>query len=213
MHKMNYWNNEKNVGLFKDKPPSQDLISFLESWKPSLKQYALDLGCGGGRHSVYLAQQGFKVFACDLHEDMVKATKHALQKVDLSAEVIEASFADTPYSKEYFDLIVSTGVLHNGFCVQDVNKGFKEISRILKPQGSLFLTIFTNNNISPELVKSELDAVYTTLDKLPMVLLSPDDIHLIAASENLQLDRIIREYETQVETGTRSVFTAVFRKN
>ncbi|WP_291652757.1 methyltransferase domain-containing protein [Clostridium sp.] len=38
----------------------------------------LDLGCGTGRHSIYLIEEGFEVTACDIYEKTVETTKRKL---------------------------------------------------------------------------------------------------------------------------------------
>lgn len=72
---------------------------------------ALDLGCGGGRNSLYLAQQGFTVDAWDHNPD-------SIQKLDMicvneSIQTIATKIVDLnglDFSGEY-DLILSTVVL------------------------------------------------------------------------------------------------------
>jgi len=43
----------------------------------------MDLGCGTGRHSIYLAQQGFKVYATDISETGLEITKLKAEKLNL----------------------------------------------------------------------------------------------------------------------------------
>jgi ubiquinone/menaquinone biosynthesis C-methylase UbiE len=208
----NYWNNKNNVSAFKLKPPSEDLIEFVSKNYPDTSIIdVLDLGCGGGRHTVWLSQNGFRTRACDLHAEMVTATKEAIAAHSLLAEISLASVTSLPYPDESFDLVVSTGVLHNLTNVKDLEIAFNEISRVIKKGGLFFLTIFTNSYISEELKKENEDGLYSTADDIPMLLASAENIKDIANLSNFSEAQEIRKYLTQVETGKRSVYTVVFK--
>jgi SAM-dependent methyltransferase len=73
---------------------------------------ALDLGCGAGIHSAYLAQKGFEVTGIDLIPKAIElARSHAQSKgveIDfVAADLLEWS-ADRP-----FDLVLDSGCLHS----------------------------------------------------------------------------------------------------
>jgi 2-polyprenyl-3-methyl-5-hydroxy-6-metoxy-1,4-benzoquinol methylase len=44
------------VNYFAEKPADPRIVERLESYMPSAEPRALDLGCGGGRHSEMLAR-------------------------------------------------------------------------------------------------------------------------------------------------------------
>ena len=46
-------------------------VSFLRSYDFKGK-HALDLGCGGGRHSIFLSELGFTTSACEVNEEIVQ---------------------------------------------------------------------------------------------------------------------------------------------
>ena len=71
---MPFWENEyKNNKTFVFGKPSKEVVDSV----PYLKKGAriLDVGCGDGRHAIYLAKLGFKVDAFDL-------SKNAIEKID-----------------------------------------------------------------------------------------------------------------------------------
>ncbi len=74
---------------------------------------ALDLACGAGRHTLYLAQQGFKVFALDISKVALNAVDQRVEKEGLSAKV-NTSYTDLDdFSPEIalYDIIVISNFL------------------------------------------------------------------------------------------------------
>jgi SAM-dependent methyltransferase len=103
---------------------------------------ALDLGCGPGRHAVYLASRGFDAYASDFTEEAVMLCRQALAEGGLKGEVQVADMARLPYPGAFFDLIVAYNVVYH-----TTRAGMKDVlaglSRILKPGGSLLVTLKT----------------------------------------------------------------------
>lgn len=82
--------------------------NFPQDRRTSLR--ALDVGCGSGVHTVFLAHEGFKVTATDISEVGIANTKHAIESRGLGAVLrVESAdrLADPP---ETFDLIVCVSV-------------------------------------------------------------------------------------------------------
>ncbi len=74
---------------------------------------ALDVGCGSGEMSAYLASLGYAVTAIDIHPAAIAMARRVL--ADTSVEVIERDvFAFEPV--EPFDLVLDSGCLH---CIAD----------------------------------------------------------------------------------------------
>ena len=91
----------------------------------------LDLGCGAGETSVYLAMQGAQVYACDIAEEFLKIAGALAEKhgVRLNLQQVEAS--RLPYAEGAFDFVYGNGVLHH----VDLLPTAQEIHRVLKPGG------------------------------------------------------------------------------
>lgn len=92
---------------------------------------ALDLGCGTGRHSLWLAEAGAAVAAVDFSEGMLAAarTKPHAEKVRFLAHDLHAPL---PFPAAAFDLVVSGLVLEH---LHDLNPFFAEARRVLRPGG------------------------------------------------------------------------------
>lgn len=98
----------------------------------------LDLGCGTGANTWFLAREGFSVTATDISPQAIAATQSRLDRSDLSARLrIESADAisDPP---ESFDLVICIGVLE-ATGPEIARRTLTGIHRVLAPKGSAFL--------------------------------------------------------------------------
>ncbi|MFW9788837.1 MAG: class I SAM-dependent methyltransferase [Candidatus Thorarchaeota archaeon] len=101
----------------------------------------LDLGCGTGRHVVYLSRLDFDVYGFDASQKAISMTEEWLASENLEANICKHQMEDAfPYEDNYFDAVVSIQVIHHNL-VKDIRKTIKEIERVLKPDGLLFVTV------------------------------------------------------------------------
>lgn len=91
--------------LLEDREPSQKLVEVLEKVKG---KKALEIACGAGRNSIYLAQNGFKVEALDISDVAIKSLK---EKNIENITAIQIDLEDFKPSKNSYDLIVQTNYL------------------------------------------------------------------------------------------------------
>jgi tellurite methyltransferase len=96
----------ETAGLLAKRPPSE-LVSGYAGEAPG--KHALDLACGGGRHSLFLAEKGFDVDAVDISTVALKALR---EKADLDRiNIIEADLDTFAPEAGAYDLIVKTNFL------------------------------------------------------------------------------------------------------
>ena len=105
---------------------------------------ALDVGCGTGDTSIYLAQHGWRVTGVDF---VSKAVEKARAKAD--AEKVDVDFKQgdvTKLSSEGvgtgFSLIVDNGCLH-GMSAGDRDSYVREVTAVAAPDARLLLVEFT----------------------------------------------------------------------
>jgi len=107
---------------------------------------ALDLGCGGGNNTWFLAREGFDTYAVDGSEKAVALTKERLEKEGtVPARCVHGNFTRLPYDENFFDAVV------DDFCVQanvmkDVKTIFGQVFRVLKPAGKYFGLLLSSAN-------------------------------------------------------------------
>jgi len=93
----------------------------------------LDLGCGTGYGSKMLYNKGNEVYGIDISQ---KAIEYA-QKVYPGPTYICCSAENLPFEEEFFDGVVAFEVIEH---VQHPEKVLKEIYRVLKKGGNLFIS-------------------------------------------------------------------------
>ena len=100
----------------------------------------LELGCGTGKNTAFLAEIGANIHALDFSEGMIGKAKEKLK-----AGNIRFSMADLttrwPCEDTAYDLIVCNLVLEH---IEDLGHIFSEAARTLRPRGRFF-----NNELHP----------------------------------------------------------------
>ena len=101
----------------------------------------LDAGCGTGRNAVYFLRNGFEVYGADQSLASIAKIK------ELSAVVAPANpldnfivcnVEDMPFEDNWFDLVISSAVLHFAFDHDHFDNMLRATWRVLKPGGFLF---------------------------------------------------------------------------
>jgi len=103
----------------------------------------LDLGCGTGRHTYFMADRGFNVHACDISDARLKITKELIQEAGL--ENVEYSIQDMyslTFKDNLYDAILCIWVQGHGI-KEEVEKGIKELYRVLKEGGTVITDFVT----------------------------------------------------------------------
>jgi SAM-dependent methyltransferase len=115
----------------------------VRHWGPILarsgRRSVLDIGCGGGRHAVYLARLGLQVTAGDRSLLALEETQRWLRRERLQASLLQLDMADLPFQREAFDVVLSVNVLHHAR-PGEARAAVEEVRRVLRP-GGLFLAV------------------------------------------------------------------------
>jgi len=101
----------------------------------------LDLGCGSGKHLIFLVKHGFKLYGIDIAEGAIKIAQEKLKKNKLKANLKTGSiYKKLPYKDNFFDAVISLRVMNHGR-IEQIRRIIREIERVLKSQGSIFITV------------------------------------------------------------------------
>lgn len=131
----------------------EDMPRIIKFFKAHKVKNVLDLGYGSGRHTVYLARQGFNVFGIDSSRVGKNVTIALLKKRELKAKLILGDiYEKLPYGDNFFDAIVSTQTLHHER-IGKIRKLISETERILKPDGFVFITVLNLKAVEKSLLK------------------------------------------------------------
>jgi SAM-dependent methyltransferase len=122
--------------------------STIVEWSATLPMGALvlDVGCGMGRHCVYLGQKGFRVAGCDLSPTGVANSIAACQTKNIPFDGRVCDMATLPWSDQTFGAAFSTSSIHHHLRA-GVQQAVDEIWRVLKVGGLLFLDFPTTSGL------------------------------------------------------------------
>ena len=132
--------------IFKEKgyvfvDPHQDMSRLSTVFYDNEVKRILDLGCGTGRHLAFLSQAGFEVSGFDSSKTALDLAKKWLKKEKLDSDFRLGTMEKSlPYSDDYFDAVISVQVIHHNR-MHDILSTVKEIERVLKIGGYLFITV------------------------------------------------------------------------
>lgn len=108
----------------------------------------MDLGCGTGRHSIYLAQHGFNVYATDISDTGIEVTKAKANELNLTnIQYKQHDMRDIDFSDDFFQGILCVWTTGHGN-LEDARKNVNEIYRVLKPSGIVVIDYVSTEDIN-----------------------------------------------------------------
>ncbi len=129
-----WWSSESKMSILNSfNPPRFDYFdNFIGDWK-GLK--VIDVGCGGGFTSEYLAEKGANVYGIDMSPKLIEVAREHAQSRSLDIKYKQGTAEYLPFETETFDAVICVDVLEH---VSDLSKVIFEISRVLKKLGMQF---------------------------------------------------------------------------
>ncbi len=127
--------------------PCEECYYYIKKWEQEGRHSVLDLGCGLGRHSIAFAKSGFQVTAVDLSEYGVQHLIEWQKKENLEIQTKICDMKKLPFPDQSFDGIWAYHVISH-----TDTEGFleilREIERVLKPNGRIYLTMCSKDTWS-----------------------------------------------------------------
>jgi len=106
---------------------------------------ALDLCCGAGTNTVYLAQNGYDTTGIDISSTALGMAKNKEEHANADLCFVNASFTDLPFANNQFVLIYDMGCFHH-VRVEHRAKFISGVHRVLGDGGVYMLTCFSYRN-------------------------------------------------------------------
>jgi SAM-dependent methyltransferase len=94
----------------------------------------LELGCGGGQWSVWLARQGARVTGIDLSGRQLDHARHNVADAGVAVALAQGSAERLPFARGVFDLIISD---HGAMSWADPQRTVPDVARVLRTDGLL----------------------------------------------------------------------------
>jgi tellurite methyltransferase len=107
------WQNPEIARQWAERPPIPEVVEMADRLEAESRHRVLDIGCGMGRHTVYLAARGFQVTALDNAPVAVSACRESVAKANLTATILPVSMTEMDFPTASFDGAISTQVIHH----------------------------------------------------------------------------------------------------
>ena len=119
----------------------------------------LDVGAGGGRTAIALAQQGYHVTGVDLSSSMIEQARAEAERAGVDARFVEGDAVALPFDDRCFDeaLFAGNGIGH--LELDGMRRCARELARVLRPGGCLVVSArspYAMNRLLPGLIVRRL---------------------------------------------------------
>jgi len=128
------------MAIWTSKEPPKELADLIENGKIKPCK-VIDIGCGEGFYSIYLAKKGFDVLGIDISEKAIKYAKENAKKENINIRFIAMDIFDLPKLNEKFDFVLEWAIMHH-IKFEDRKEYVKIINNILNEKGKYFSTCF-----------------------------------------------------------------------
>ncbi len=99
----------------------------------------LDVGCGSGFNLVSFSMMGWETYGCEISQDIASFAHGNVKKYGYGAEVVVGENQNIPYPDGYFDLLLSSNVIHYANSEKKISRSIKEYARVLRAGGRVLV--------------------------------------------------------------------------
>ena len=135
---------EKPGAVWTSTTPPEELVELIDSGKIKPCK-VLDVGCGEGFYSIYLASKGFEVTGMDLAENAIKLAKQNAKKSEVKIKFIAMDISEINKLNEKFDFILGWAILHH-IIPEKRKKYVEKLSKLLNKNGKYLSISFSIND-------------------------------------------------------------------
>ncbi|OIJ15964.1 hypothetical protein BKP35_02980 [Anaerobacillus arseniciselenatis] len=158
MNKFSYTDMLAYLGISSAHPGGFMLTkSILDNEKIERNSQILDIGCGTGRTSAFLAKKyKCNVTAIDCHPTMITKAQKRFKRENLKVKLINGTAEKLPFKKETFDFIIAESVI----AFTNLDLSLKEISNKLKHKGKFISIELVSEDVLTDNEKEEIKKLY-----------------------------------------------------
>lgn len=138
----NIWGREGPVGEFRIKRRAEMIIQYCGMNKNFT---VLEIGCGTGTLTEYLAKTGAQITATDLSKGFLDLASQKIKYQNVSFQTANAERLDN-FKDNSFDAVVGLSILHH----LDIQSALKNIHRVLKSGG--IMAFSEPNMLNPQIM-------------------------------------------------------------
>jgi SAM-dependent methyltransferase len=151
------YEEQQNLPSSRTDHPSRALVEFFETGYAKEISTALDAGCGKGRNSFYLEQNGVDVTGIDFVPSAITSAQEAAHSLGLTSKThfLSQSIAkSSPLQAESIDLVIDMMSLHTLRNTERIAY-VTEVARVLRHEGYfVFYTIASDSPAAQALFKT-----------------------------------------------------------
>lgn len=145
---MSEWDRILREEWYSREEPDEIIINFANSLKKKNRRLRiLDLGCGAGRHQIYIAKQGFEAHGTDISETGLYTTKERLKRQRLKAFLVKCDMKMLPYRDSCFDAVICLHTVYHQN-LKGIQETLSETRRILRKKGLLLINFLSKRTHS-----------------------------------------------------------------
>jgi SAM-dependent methyltransferase len=135
--------------------PAPLVIQFTDLVKSRGGIRVLDVGCGSGRHVVYLAQADLDVFGLDNSPAALRLAAGWLAEKNQTARLTLADARQPfPFQTDSFDALISTQVIHHAI-LTTVQATASEIARVVRSGGTILVSVPLGKDAGDDFIEIE----------------------------------------------------------
>lgn len=190
------YNNTRNA----DPYIAERIVAQLQ---PTSDEIYLDIGCGTGNYTHYIAQQGYTFFGVDPSDTMLEIARTK----NINGIFTKATAEQIPYDTAFFNGAIAILTIHHW---SNQQKGLNELYRVLKPNSKLVIFSFTSEQMDgywlkhyfPEMIKQSGELIIPNEKQMFSMLLDAGFTNILTEKYFVQpdiQDHFLYSYKFQPE--------------
>jgi len=125
--------------------PRPALVDLIKSQRVIPEGKALDICCGLGTNTIYLAQAGFETTGTDISKSAVARARRKARNAGVEIRFCVGTALDLPFENHEFDFVFDMGCFHH-ILPADRERFIRGIHRVLQGRGHYFMVCFSDKN-------------------------------------------------------------------